>query len=211
MLSSVLALKVGRPICIILLLYQATRIIMQVTSGDVLAGGRAVDGIPRVPLIISTELKLILQIKFGCNQGFNVLGVPVLRVENVARHVRMFARKLMKPFKNKLILVLLVLLILIVVIPLILFLVLARQKEHKPGADTPNSIISHIPGGVTSWTVINRNVPTFASSGIASGANDESYDTTWSASAIPAWLAYNLSGAPAAERGRVLVAWHNSS
>jgi hypothetical protein len=79
-----------------------------------------------LPLILSTMLRLISQMQNGGKQDFKELDVPLFRVETVAHHVRMNARRPMKPFKNKLILVLLGLLILIVVIPLIVFLVLAR-------------------------------------------------------------------------------------
>ncbi len=117
----------------------------------------------------------------------------------------------MKRGKNKLILVFLGSLILIVVIPLVVFLVVAQQKEQRPGELTPGPMITRLPGGGTSWPVISRDVPAFASSGTASDANDDSYDTTWRSRSTPAWLAYDLSSVPAAERGRVLVVWYNSS
>lgn len=104
----------------------------------------------------------------------------------------------MGPSNNKLIIVLLTLLIMIVVIPLVVFLVLAQQKAHKSG-------------GVPSWPVISRDLPAFASSGNASDANDDSYDTTWLSHGTPAWLAYDLSAVPASERGRVLLVWYNYS
>ena len=58
--------------------------------------------------------------------------------------------------------------------------------------------------------VISRGKPAFASSGNASGANDSSYSTYWrSSGAMPAWLAYDLSSVPAANRGQVVVGWYN--
>lgn len=106
----------------------------------------------------------------------------------------------MKLFTNKLILVLFGSLILIVVIPLIVFFVLTQQKGH-------------ITGGNSSWSIISRNVPAFASSNYspASQANDDSYDTTWRSLGTPTWLAYDLSGVPASHRGKVLVVWYNES
>src|SRR5262249_46448685 len=61
--------------------------------------------------------------------------------------------------------------------------------------------------------LLSRNVPAFSSSSYtpASQANDGSYDTTWRSQGAPAWLAYDLSGVPAAQRGKVLVVWYNES
>ncbi len=60
--------------------------------------------------------------------------------------------------------------------------------------------------GLEPMPVISRNVPAHASSGTASDANDDDYDTIWRSSettsaATPSWLAYDLSGVPAAHRG----------
>jgi hypothetical protein len=63
----------------------------------------------------------------------------------IARHVRIFAGKPMKPFKNKQVLVFLGLLDLIVVIPLVVFLVLVRQNEHMSGGLTSGPVISPMP------------------------------------------------------------------
>jgi len=64
--------------------------------------------------------------------------------------------------------------------------------------------------------VISRGAPAYASSGTAGLANDSSYDTIWrsnetTSAAAPSWLAYDLSGVPAAHRGRVDVAWYNGN
>ena len=58
--------------------------------------------------------------------------------------------------------------------------------------------------------LISRGVPAFASSEIdaVSNANDASYDSIWRGD-IPGWIAYNLSGVPAANRARVVVGWYN--
>ncbi|MEP6953068.1 MAG: GDSL-type esterase/lipase family protein [Solirubrobacteraceae bacterium] len=64
--------------------------------------------------------------------------------------------------------------------------------------------------------VISRDAPAYASGGCGDpGAGDDaSYDTRWDcptvpSPAAPAWLAYDLSGNPAARRGVVVVAWFN--
>jgi lysophospholipase L1-like esterase len=58
--------------------------------------------------------------------------------------------------------------------------------------------------------VISRGKPAFASSAQqpAGNANDNSYSTYWESNG-PAWLAYDLSSVPAANRGRVVVGWYN--
>ncbi|MGN6813743.1 MAG: dockerin type I domain-containing protein, partial [Thermomicrobiales bacterium] len=55
-------------------------------------------------------------------------------------------------------------------------------------------------------------MPAFASSeegGAARNANDGDYATFWRSVGTPAWLAYDLSSVPAAQRGQVVVAWYN--
>ena len=58
--------------------------------------------------------------------------------------------------------------------------------------------------------VISRGKPAYASSAqeAASHANDASYSTYWRSNG-PAWLAYDLSTVPAANRGQVVVGWYN--
>ena len=56
--------------------------------------------------------------------------------------------------------------------------------------------------------VISRGKPAFASSGTASSANDSSYSTYWRSNG-PAWLAYDLSSVPAANRGQIVIGWYN--
>lgn len=70
-------------------------------------------------------------------------------------------------------------------------------------------------GGTTllPMPVISRGVPAFASSGTASLANDADYDTMWrsnetTSTATPSWLAYDLSGVPAAQRQHVDVVFY---
>ena len=60
--------------------------------------------------------------------------------------------------------------------------------------------------------VISRGVPAYASSDVAqpaSRANDHDYTSFWRSNGVPAWLAYDLSGVPAEQRGNVLLAWYN--
>lgn len=69
------------------------------------------------------------------------------------------------------------------------------------------------PGSTPSpMPVISRDVPAFASSSsdgaMPKDAQDGNPASSWSSSAMPAWLAYDLSGVPEAKRGQVLVAWY---
>ena len=61
--------------------------------------------------------------------------------------------------------------------------------------------------------VISRNVPAYASSNSADArrANDSDWSTEWRSSGQPAWIAYDLSSVPAAQRQQVIVAFHNNS
>lgn len=123
------------------------------------------------------------------------------------------------------------LLISLVVISLAVFLVRTEQSSGQKVQQTaekggPTSVTgqpavegtsTEVTGqaarGVIPMSLISRNVPAFASSGYnpASDANDTSYDTSWRSQGAPAWLAYDLSGAPVAKRSKVLVAWYNET
>lgn len=59
--------------------------------------------------------------------------------------------------------------------------------------------------------VISRSVPSFASSGTASNANDADYNTTWNSTSSSAWLTYNLANVPVAQRSHVLLVWYNEA
>jgi lysophospholipase L1-like esterase len=67
--------------------------------------------------------------------------------------------------------------------------------------------------------VISRGVPVFASSttpGSPPGnANGDVYDAldaySWCSAAVPAWIAYDLSGVPASRRGAVALVWINNT
>ena len=58
---------------------------------------------------------------------------------------------------------------------------------------------------------ISRGVPAYASSALnpAGDANDSDYGTFWQSNGGPGWLAYDLSGVPAIQRGPVVVGWYN--
>ncbi|HEX3047348.1 MAG TPA: cellulose binding domain-containing protein [Bacillota bacterium] len=60
----------------------------------------------------------------------------------------------------------------------------------------------------TPMPIISRGVPAYCSVDVASNANDSDYGTTWRGN-TPGWLAYDLSGVPAAQRGQVLAVWYN--
>ena len=75
-------------------------------------------------------------------------------------------------------------------------------------------------GGVpAAMPLISRGVPAYTNddcggSSSAAWANDTHYDYGWRScntpsTGAPTYLAYDLSGVPAAQRGRVLVAWYN--
>lgn len=71
-------------------------------------------------------------------------------------------------------------------------------------------LASEVADAATSTALISRGVPVFASSEIwpATWANDNDYTTLWRG-AIPSWLAYDLSGVPAAERASIVLVWYN--
>ena len=65
---------------------------------------------------------------------------------------------------------------------------------------------------VAPMPVISRNVPSYASGGPSSRANDELYETFFLIEGgLPSWLAYDLSGVPEEQRGWVVVLWVNDS
>lgn len=113
---------------------------------------------------------------------------------------------------------LLVLLVLVVAGPLIVFFMLTRshttpqvQAQAQTGVKKPAQSSSGTSDTLN--TLISRNLPAFSSTGYypASYANDDSYDTAWRSNGTPAWLAYDLSSVPAAQRSKVLVVWYNES
>src|SRR5689334_22326449 len=80
------------------------------------------------------------------------------------------------------------------------------------------SLTSDAQAGGPPMPVISRGVPAYASAngGAAGQANDGDYSTEWRSTtaptaANPQWLAYDLSGVPAARRGKVDYAWYNDA
>lgn len=59
--------------------------------------------------------------------------------------------------------------------------------------------------------LISKDVPAFASSSSPGNAQDWSPATSWVSSALPAWLAYDLSAVAEAQRKRVLLAWYDGA
>jgi hypothetical protein len=62
---------------------------------------------------------------------------------------------------------------------------------------------------VAPLTLISKGAPAFASDGDPTGANADQPASEWYSSNLPAWVAYDLSKAPAAERENVLVSWYS--
>ncbi|MGA8014750.1 MAG: SGNH/GDSL hydrolase family protein [Candidatus Dormiibacterota bacterium] len=59
--------------------------------------------------------------------------------------------------------------------------------------------------------IVSTGVPAYASAGKASNANDASYDDAWQPGTTSGWLAYDLSGVPAAERAKAVVWWESDA
>lgn len=59
--------------------------------------------------------------------------------------------------------------------------------------------------------LISRGVPSYASSGTASWANDSNYSTQWRSSGVPATLSYDLSSIDSSDRQTILIAWYNDT
>ncbi|HEX2876728.1 MAG TPA: SGNH/GDSL hydrolase family protein [Polyangiaceae bacterium] len=76
------------------------------------------------------------------------------------------------------------------------------------GAATASTAGSASTGAAGPMQLISRDVPAFASSGMAKNANDAQPNIAWSSDALPAWLAYDVSRVPAAQRQQVLLAWY---
>jgi hypothetical protein len=85
----------------------------------------------------------------------------------------------------------------------------AAGASGNDGLTTP-------PGSMpTSMPIISHGVPAFASTSAnnaaASNANDGKPATSWQSTALPAWLAYDLSSVPATQRQEVLIAWYDAA
>jgi len=84
----------------------------------------------------------------------------------------------------------------------------AASGEAGASTTPPGRMASPMP-------LISADVPAFASSSAGNGkpplAQDRKPDTRWAATALPAWLAYDLSTVPAAQRHQALIVWHCGS
>src|SRR4051812_5594578 len=74
------------------------------------------------------------------------------------------------------------------------------------GAASGDSCWGKLP--IPPMPLISRGAPAFASAGDAKAANDDKPDSSWSTDKMPAWLAYDVSAAPEAQRGQVLISWY---
>ncbi len=78
------------------------------------------------------------------------------------------------------------------------------------------AVAADVPAAIAPQPIISRGVPAYASSGTASYGNNATYaqegkwiaDCEWTVFSSPAWLAYDLSGAAAADRAKILVVWY---
>ncbi len=78
------------------------------------------------------------------------------------------------------------------------------------------AIAADVPAAIAPQPIISRSVPAFASAGTASYGNNATYaqegkwiaDCEWTAFSSPAWLAYDLSSVPTADRAKILVVWY---
>jgi len=78
------------------------------------------------------------------------------------------------------------------------------------------AIAAEVPAAIAPQPIISRGVPAYASAGTASYGNNATYaqegkwiaDCEWTVFSSPAWLAYDLSGAAAVDRAKILVVWY---
>src|SRR5205823_7672358 len=63
--------------------------------------------------------------------------------------------------------------------------------------------------------IISRKIPAYTSATSSPYgpqlATDDNYGTYWRSVAIPAWLTYDVSTVPIANRGQVVIAWYNGT
>jgi hypothetical protein len=90
----------------------------------------------------------------------------------------------------------------------------AGKSSSSTGGSAPIPMTP--PGSTpTPMPVISEDVPAFASSNTANSTPEKAQDldpkSNWTSTAIPAWLTYDLSSVPAAEREQVLIAWYTGA
>jgi hypothetical protein len=84
----------------------------------------------------------------------------------------------------------------------------AGGKNNSVGGEPPMTLPGSMP---VAMPLISQGVPAFASSASPDGAKDWNQATSWVSTAVPAWLAYDLSGVEEAKRSRVLLAWYDGA
>lgn len=93
--------------------------------------------------------------------------------------------------------------------------VVATARADRSQHDSASILVSPRPttGRPAAMPVISRGAPTYSSTSYnaASNATDADYSTSWmSRGDVPAWVAVDLSAAPATSRGAVVVVWYNA-
>jgi hypothetical protein len=78
----------------------------------------------------------------------------------------------------------------------------ASTMDASDGA-VPSIVMPHISDGAPGFSSSSAGYQS-----VASAANDDNPLTAWSPSSLPAWIAFDLSGAPSSERQKNLVVWN---
>src|SRR5690349_23870312 len=116
--------------------------------------------------------------------------------------------------KKPLIIIMLAVLIVLLVVGVLLsprIIRFAKNRLHPNVATNGRTVVYTTPQPGATGSLISYKASAFAASNDASYANDDSYDTPWRSNGAPTWLAYDLSGVPAAKRSKVLVVWYNDT
>jgi hypothetical protein len=87
-------------------------------------------------------------------------------------------------------------------------------KQSSTGGTAPIPVTP--PGSTpTPMPIISQDVPAFASSSTANSTPAKAQDldpkSSWTSTTIPAWISYDLSSVPAADREQVLIAWYTGA
>ncbi len=86
-------------------------------------------------------------------------------------------------------------------------------------AASASAVAAEARGAIAPQQIISRGVPAYASAGTAAYGNSAVYaqegkwipEGEWTVYSSPAWLAYDLSGVPAADRAKILVVWYGGA
>jgi lysophospholipase L1-like esterase len=85
----------------------------------------------------------------------------------------------------------------------------------EASAPARSGVLSRSEDSPAPLPLISRKVPAYTSATDSpygpQRANDDDYGTYWRSVAMPAWLAYDLSGVPIPNRTQVVVAWYNGT